>query len=46
MKPATGAIHAYLRKHFPKSGVCDECRHGARTEYALIRGTGAILAQP
>ena len=34
-----GAIHAYLRKHFPKSGACDECGiTGKRTEYALIKG--------
>ena len=34
-----GAIHTYLRKHFPKSGICDECGiTGKRTEYALIKG--------
>lgn len=33
------AIHTYLRKHFPKSGVCDECGDTSRrTEYALIKG--------
>jgi len=34
-----GAIHAYLRKHFPKTGICDECGEAASpTEYALIKG--------
>ena len=34
-----GAIHTYLRKHFPKTGTCDECgTTGKRTEYALIKG--------
>lgn len=32
------AIHTYLSKHFPKSGVCDECGKASRTEYALIKG--------
>lgn len=34
-----GAIHTYLRSHFPKTGACDECGiTGKRTEYALIHG--------
>jgi hypothetical protein len=34
-----GAIHTYLRRHFPKTGICDECGEAAaRTEYALIKG--------
>jgi hypothetical protein len=33
-----GAIHLYLRNHFPKSGVCDECGRTVRTDYALIKG--------
>lgn len=32
------AIHAYLRNHFPKSGVCVECGERKPTEYALIKG--------
>jgi hypothetical protein len=33
------ATHTYLCKHFPKSGICDECgKPAARTEYALIKG--------
>src|SRR5262249_36848984 len=33
------AIHTYLRKHYPKTGVCEECgEDGKRTEYALIKG--------
>lgn len=32
------ALHTYLTKHFPKSGVCDECGKSAKTEYALIKG--------
>lgn len=33
------AIHTYLRKYFPKSGICDECgKPAVRTEYALIKG--------
>lgn len=34
-----GAIHTWLRKRFPKSGVCDECRREVvTTDYALIHG--------
>ena len=33
------ALHTYLRKHFPKSGICDECGEAKRTEYALIKGS-------
>ena len=33
-----GAIHTYLRKHFPKSGVCEECGKAGETDYALIKG--------
>ncbi len=33
-----GAIHAYLRKHFPKAGICEECGQAKRTDYALIKG--------
>jgi hypothetical protein len=33
-----GAIHRYLRQHFPKSGICDECGQVKPTEYALIKG--------
>lgn len=37
--PGYGALHTYLRKHYPKSGICDECGQPAdRTEYALIKG--------
>jgi len=32
------AIHLYLRRHFPKRGICDECGRTRRTDYALIRG--------
>lgn len=32
------AIHTYLSKHFPKTGICDECGEMKRTEYALIKG--------
>jgi hypothetical protein len=32
------AIHTYLSKHFPKSGICEECGEAKRTEYALIKG--------
>jgi hypothetical protein len=31
-------IHAYIRSHFPKTGVCEECGKRAPTEYALIHG--------
>lgn len=30
------ARHAYLRRHYPKTGICEECRNEARTDYALI----------
>ena len=34
-----GALHTYVRKYFPKSGVCEECgKRTSRTEYALIKG--------
>jgi hypothetical protein len=32
------ALHAYLRKHYPKSGFCDECSKQKPTEYARIKG--------
>jgi hypothetical protein len=32
------AIHIYLNDHFPKVGICDECKHPRRTHYALITG--------
>lgn len=33
------AIHGYLCKHYPKSGVCEECGNtAAKTHYAVIHG--------
>jgi hypothetical protein len=32
------AIHTYLSKHFPKSGICEECGEVKPTDYALIHG--------
>ena len=32
------AIHTYLSKHFPKSGICEECGEAKPTDYALIKG--------
>lgn len=32
------AVHTYLSKHFPKTGVCDECGISATTDHALIEG--------
>lgn len=32
------ARHAYLRRHYPKRLVCDECGRETRTDYALIHG--------
>jgi hypothetical protein len=33
------AIHAYLAKHYPKRGVCEECgKRSKRTEHALSHG--------
>jgi hypothetical protein len=32
------AVHTYLQKHFPKTGVCDECGETRKTDYALIKG--------
>ena len=37
--------HTFLSKHFPKSGVCDECGAAKRTEYALIKGRD-VLPKP
>ncbi len=34
------ALHTYVNKHFPKSGVCEECGETKSTDYALIRGHG------
>lgn len=32
-------LHKYLRTHYPKTGICDECgKHAPRTDYALIKG--------
>ena len=31
------AIHTYVNKHFPKSGICEECKEVKRTDYALIK---------
>ena len=33
-----GAIHAYLLKHYPKAGTCEECSRQVPTEFALIKG--------
>lgn len=33
-----GAIHAYLARNHPKSGVCEECGSSGQTDYALIHG--------
>jgi len=30
------SLHTYLNRWFPKTGTCDECGQGKRTEYALI----------
>lgn len=32
-----GAVHAWLRKYHPKSGVCEECGEAKRTTYAFKR---------
>jgi len=33
------AIHTYLQKHFPKTGICDECgKSGEATDHALLKG--------
>ena len=32
------SLHTYLSKHYPKTGICDECGKVARTDYALIKG--------
>ena len=32
------AAHKYLSRHYPKTGICQECRTQDRTEYALIHG--------
>lgn len=32
------AIHSYLSRHFPKTGICEECGAMKRTSYALIHG--------
>jgi hypothetical protein len=31
-------LHKYLRQHYPKTGICEECGQTARTQYALIHG--------
>jgi hypothetical protein len=31
------AIHTYLQKHFPKTGICEECSESGKTDYALIK---------
>ncbi|MBO0813636.1 MAG: hypothetical protein J2P30_00555 [Actinobacteria bacterium] len=32
-------LHRYLRKTYPKTGICEECgKHASRTDYALIKG--------
>src|SRR5215469_10822630 len=38
-KGAYHTIHAWLRKHYPKTGICDECgEKGRHTEFALTHG--------
>jgi hypothetical protein len=32
------AVHTYMQKHFPKTGVCEGCGGSAKTDYALIAG--------
>lgn len=32
------AIHHFLLKHFPKTGICDECGTAGKTHHALLRG--------
>jgi len=32
------ALHTYLQKHSPKTGVCEECGAAGTTDYALIKG--------
>jgi len=32
------AKHTYLSKHYPKSGICEECGETKPTDYALIKG--------
>lgn len=31
------ACHAFLSRHYPKTGRCDECGSPAKTHYALIK---------
>lgn len=33
-----GGIHRWLRTHYAKSGLCDQCHEAARTHFALIHG--------
>lgn len=39
IRPDAGyaAIHLWLGKHFPKTGVCEECGADAKTQYAFLR---------
>jgi hypothetical protein len=30
------AIHRWLREHYPKTGVCEDCCQPARTHYAFL----------
>ena len=32
------SLHAWLRKKYPKAGICEQCGKTGRTEYALIKG--------
>jgi len=31
-------LHRYLRKHYPKTRICEECGEEKQTDYALIHG--------
>lgn len=32
------AVHAWLTRHFPKKGICEECLKVSKTQYANITG--------
>ena len=33
-----GALHRWLRAHYPKAGTCEQCGKAGPTDYSLIKG--------
>ena len=35
--PSGGTLHQYVKRHFPKAGVCEACGEQSKTDYAFLR---------